>query len=77
MSKAAIPDSPKKVWQKAIAKQKDANNMLSDRLRAQRRVIEAQAKEIEEMCEAWPKQYLDELKAIREPVTIKDLAESA
>lgn len=62
---------------KDLNRQKAANNMLSDRLRNQRRVIEAQAKEIEEMCEAWPKQYLDELKAIREPVTIKDLAESA
>lgn len=63
--------------EKDINRQKAVNNILSDRLRAQRRVIEAQAKEIEEMCEAWPKQYLDELKAIREPVTIKDLAESA
>ncbi len=44
--------SSKSHWKKSIQRQKDANNLLSDKLRTARRVVKAQATEINELREA-------------------------
>jgi len=45
--------SSKQHWRKSIARQKEASNLLSDRLRKARRVIKAQAIEIGRLRSTW------------------------